>query len=52
MRERKRERNINVREKPQLVVSHVHPDLTPARDQTHKQGMCPDQELNPQPFDI
>ena len=36
-----RERNIDVREKHQLVASPMHP-----RDPTHKAGMCPDLELN------
>ena len=34
-----KERNTDVREKHQSVASHMH-------HQTHKPGMCPDQESN------
>ena len=48
-REEGREKNINVREKyrcerePLSVASHMHP-CNP--------GLCPDRELNPQPFGV
>ena len=42
--ERESDRNIDVREKHQLVASHKCPD------QTRSLGMCPDWESNPQPF--
>ena len=47
-REKKeRERNINVRN-----ISQVPPQCILTRDQTWSLGMCPDRELNPQPFDV
>ena len=44
LKERERERNINVREKHQWVF----PTCALTRDQTHNLGMCPDQESNAQ----
>ena len=41
-----KERNINVREKYQLVAFWT----CPTEDWTCNPGICPDQELNPQPF--
>ena len=41
--EKERERNINV----WLPFTHPHPYT---RDLAHTPGMCPDWELNPQPF--
>ena len=41
-REKERERNIDVREKHQLLA----PRMCPNQDWTPKLGMCPDQELN------
>ena len=43
-----REKKSDVREKHQLVVSHTCPD----RDQTYNLGMCPDRDLNLQPFGL
>ena len=43
-REREGERNIDAREKHQLVASHG--------DQTWNLGMCPDQELDLWPFNV
>ena len=45
-REKKRERNINVWEKHQMVASTLHPNQGPACNP----GMCPAQELNHWPF--
>ena len=45
-REKKRERNINVWEVHRLVVSR----MPPTGDLAHTPGMCPDWELNWQPF--
>lgn len=45
--ERERGRNLDVREKHRLFLGHA---LT--GDWTHNLGMCPDQELNPQPCGI
>ena len=45
-KKKKRERNIDVREKHWLVAS---PICAPTRDQTHNLGMCPDWESNPRP---
>ena len=47
-RERGRERNIDVREKHQLVASR----LPPTRDLVCNPGMYPDWELNRQPFGL
>ena len=44
-----RERNVNVREKHQLVASCMHPNHVD-RGLNHKLGMCLDRESNPQPF--
>ena len=41
-REKKRERNIDVREKRPLVASHT----PPTGDLAHNPGMCPDWDLN------
>ena len=41
-REKKRERNIDAREKLQSVTSHT----PPTRDPTHNPGVCPDREPN------
>ena len=46
-RERKRERNINVRNMGQLPPTH-----DPTRDKAHNLGMCPDQGLNPHTFGV
>ena len=45
---RERERNINVREKHQLVAFHMCPD----RGLNPNLGLHPDQESNPQAFSI
>ena len=47
-RGRKKERNINVREKHGSVASHMYPDW----DQTHNLGRCSDQKSNLQPFGV
>ena len=46
-RERERERNINVRN-----FNRVPSGYASTRDGTHNLGMCPDWELNPQPFGV
>ena len=45
---RKRERNIDAREKPQSVASPMRPN----RDQTHHPGMCPTREPRNQTSDL
>ena len=45
-REEGRKRNIN-----QLPPIHILTG-TPTSDQTHNPGICPDWELNPQPFSV
>ena len=47
-REREREKNIDVREKHQLVASCTCPNC----DQTCNVGKCPDQELNLRHFGL
>ena len=46
--ERRRDRNIDVRGKHWPTA----PIGTPTRDRTHKPGMCPDRESNPQFFGV
>ena len=43
---RERERNIDAREKHPSVASCTSPDW----GRIHNIGICPDHELNPQPF--
>ena len=45
---RERERNIDVRERHRMVASST----CPTGDKTHILGMCPNQELNLQPFGL
>ena len=45
------ERNINVREK-QRNIDQLPPIHSLTRDQTHNLGLCPDWELNLQPFGV
>ena len=47
-KEKERETKIDVREKYQLVASRT----PPTRDLGSNAGMCPDQELNWQPFGL
>ena len=47
-RGKERKRNIDVRE-TLIVCLLIH---GPTGDQTHNLGMCPDQELNLQPFGL
>ena len=44
---RERKRNINVRN-----INRLPPILALTGDQTHKVGVCPDQELDLQPFGV
>ena len=44
-RKEQKESKRGVREEHRLVAFPTHPDW----DGTHSTGMCPDQELNPQP---
>ena len=46
-RGREREGNINVRN-----INQLPPVRALTGDQTHNFGMCPDQELNSQPFGV
>ena len=46
LRQRERERNIEVRGKHRCILH------APTRNQTLDLGMCPDQELNQQPFSV
>ena len=47
-REKERERNINVKEKHQLVAFC----MPSTGDTAHNSGMCPDGESNQQPFSL